>query len=155
MRQGAIDVAASGSGLALTFPAATLALDKAHFAAAVPAEAMTRDWARVLAQLGRKVSISDLHLEKDGLVMDATGEIGIDREGRVEGRLATKANDLDRLLLALEKTFRIPKGDLKAAGTMMTLMQTNKDGGVALDLIAKDGKLYWGPVMIGSLAPLF
>jgi hypothetical protein len=156
LRQGMIDVASSGDTLVLNFPdALTLALDKGRLAASIPAEAMTRDWARVLARLGRKVNVSDLHLEKDGLVMDASGEIGVDAQGRFEGRLATRANDLDKLMLALENTFRIPKGDLQAAGAMMALMQTNKDGTVDLDLIAKDGKLYWGPIMVGRLARLF
>jgi hypothetical protein len=156
LRKGAIDVAASGETLALNFPQnVTLTLDKGRLAASVPAEAMTRDWARILSSTGKKVKVTDLHLEKDGLVMDATGEIGIDKTGRIEGTLATKANDIDRLMGALQQTFHIPEGDLKAARTMIALMQTDKDGSVALDLIAKDGKLYWGPVMIGYLAPLF
>jgi hypothetical protein len=156
LRHGMIDVASSGDALVFNLPDnVTLALDKTRLAASVPAEALTRDWARVLASLGKKITVSDLHLEKDGLVMDASGEIGVDAEGRLEGRLVTRANDLDKLMLALENTFRIPKGDLQAAGAMMALMQTNKDGTVALDLIAKDGNLYWGPIMLGRLARLF
>ena len=50
---------------------------------------------------------------------------------------------------------RVRNMDLKAARAMISLMQPKKDGTVALDLIAKEGKLYWGPIMIGSLAPVF
>ena len=153
---GMIDIASSGEMLAIAFPQnVTLALDRMRLAASVPAEAMSRDWARILARLGRTVTVTDLHLEKDGLVMDAAGEIGIDALGRIEGRLATKANDIDRLMAKIKELFPIPDGDLKAARAMISLMQTQKDGTVALDLIAKEGNLYWGPVMIGRLAPLF
>ncbi|MGE3832015.1 MAG: DUF2125 domain-containing protein [Parvibaculaceae bacterium] len=153
---GLIDVASSGETLVVRFPQnVTLALDRMRFAASVPAEALSRDWAQILARLGKTVTVSDLHLEKDGLVMDASGEIGIDAQGRIEGRLATRANDIDRLMAKIQELFRVSKGDLQAARAMISLMQPKKDGTVALDLIAKDGNLYWGPVMVGRLAPVF
>jgi len=152
---GAIDVASSGEALVLHLPQnVTLALDRMRLAASIPAEAMSRDLLAILARLGKTITVSDLHLEKDGLIMDASGEIGVDAQGFIEGRLATRANDLDRLMIKLQELFRIPDGDLKAARAMIALMQTNKDGTVALDLIAKEGKLYWGPIMIGSLNPV-
>ena len=156
LNNGAVDVASSGEALVLNFPQnVTLALDRMRLSASIPAEAMSRDLLAILARLGKTITVSDLHLEKDGLVMDASGEIGVDAQGFIEGRLATRANDLDRLMVKLQELFRIPDGDLKAARAMIALMQTKKDGTVALDLIAKEGKLYWGPIMIGYLNPVY
>jgi hypothetical protein len=156
LNNGTIDVASSGEALMLNFPQnVTLALDRMWLAASIPAEAMSRDLPAILSRLGKTITVSDLHLEKDGLVMDAAGEIGVDAQGYIEGRLATRANDLDRLMIKLQELFRIPDGDLKAARAMIALMQPKKDGTVALDLIAKEGKLYWGPIMIGSLTPVY
>jgi hypothetical protein len=156
LNNGAIDVASSGEALVLNFPQdVTLALDRMRLAVSIPAEAVSRDLLAILARLGKKITVSDLHLEKDGLIMDAAGEIGVDAQGYIEGHLATRANDLDGLMVKLQELFSIPNGDLKAARAMIALMQPNNDGTVALDLIAKEGKLYWGPIMIGSLAPVF
>jgi hypothetical protein len=58
-------------------------------------------------------------------------------------------------MIKLQELFHIPDGDLKAGRAMIALMQPKKDGTVALDLIAKEGKLYWGPIMIGYLAPVY
>ena len=39
--------------------------------------------------------------------------------------------------------------------TMIGLLKPGKTTDITLDLIAKDGKLYWGPVKLTDLPPVF
>ena len=46
-----------------------------------------------------------------------------------------------------------PRNPLLSGG-LIGLLQPGKKTDVTLDLIAKDGKLYWGPVKLTELPPL-
>jgi hypothetical protein len=139
----------------LVSPGMMLKLDEASLAATVPRVAIGRDILRVLAASGGKVGIDSLRLKKGDLVMTAKGEIGIGPEGLVNGRLATTASRLDLLMNELRQDFGLSGKDAATLATMIGLLQPGKTTDITLDLIAKDGKLYWGPVKLTELPPVF
>lgn len=139
----------------LVGPGTMLKLDEASLAATVPRAAVGRDMLRALAQSGAKVGIDSLRLKKGDLVMTAKGEIGIGAEGLVNGRLITTSSRLDLLMNELKQDFGLSDKDAQAFTTMIGLLQPGKTTDITLDLIAKDGKLYWGPVKLTDLPPVF
>jgi hypothetical protein len=132
-----------------------LKLDEASLAGSVPRDAVGHDILRALAESGGKVGIDSLRLKKGDLVMTAKGEIGLGPEGLVNGRLTTTSSRLDLLMNELQQNFGLSGKDASTLTTMIGLLQPGKTTDVTLDLIAKDGKLYWGPVKLTELPPMF
>ena len=121
----------------------------------MPREAIGRDILHALAESGGKVGIDSLRLKKGDLVMTAKGEIGIGPQGLVNGRLVTTSSRLDLLMNELRQDFGLSGKDASTLATMIGLLQPGKTTDITLDLIAKDGKLYWGPVKLTELPPVF
>lgn len=151
-----LDVALDASVADLLVDRGTmLKLDEASLAATLPRDAVGRDILRALARSGGKVGIDSLRLKKGDLVMTAKGEIGIGPAGQVNGRLITTSSRLDLLMTELQQNFGLSSKDASTLTTMIGLLQPGKTTDVTLDLIAKDGKLYWGPVKLADLPPVF
>ena len=74
------------------------------------------------------------------------------RTGHVNGRLVTTSNRLDLLMAELKQNFGFGDKDAQTLTTMIGLLQPGKTTDITLDLIAKDGKLYWGPVKLTESA---
>jgi hypothetical protein len=136
-------------------PGTLLKLDEAELAGSVPRDAIGRDMLRALAESGGKVGIDSLRLKKGNLVVTAKGEIGINPQGLINGRLATTSSRLDLLMKELEQDFGLASKDAATLTTMIGLLQPGKTTDITLDLIAKDGKLYWGPVKLTDIPPVF
>lgn len=153
-----IDVAFDGSGLAVRGIAkpGPLRLDIARLAATLPSAALQRDWARFFARSGETIAVTEAELGKGPLTVTATGTIGIDKAGHVAGALLTKSNRLDLLMASLQTDFGMKADDVQSLGAMIGLLNGGRsDGGAEVNLIAKDGKLYWGPVKLADLPALF
>jgi hypothetical protein len=131
-----------------------LKLDAAALQATVPRKAVGRDFLKALAGTGEKIGIDDLRLTKGDLVVTAKGEIGLAPSGHIDGRLTTVSNRLDLLVAELKQDFGLGDKDAGTLTTMIGLLQPGKSTDITLDLIAKDGKLYWGPVKLTELPPL-
>jgi hypothetical protein len=144
----------AASGEALLGHGMLLKLDEASLTGNVPREAVVRDFFRALAKSGEKIGIDTLRLKKGDLVMTARGEIGLSASGQITGLLTTTSNRLDLLLAELRQDFGLSDKDGEALATMIGLLQPGKSTDISLDLIAKDGKLYWGPVKLIDLPPL-
>jgi hypothetical protein len=131
-----------------------LELDQASLEADVPRRVLRRDLFETLAASGEKIGIHDLRLAKGDLVVTAKGEIGVGPSGHVDGHLTTISNRLDLLLAELRRDFGLSDKDAQTLATMIGLLQPGKTTDVILDLIAKDGKLYWGPMKLTELPPV-
>jgi hypothetical protein len=131
-----------------------LKLDAASLAANVPRKALGRDILKTLAASGEKIAIDSVRLTKGDLVVTARGEIGLSPSGHVDARLTTTSNRLDLLLAELKQHFGFSDEDAQTLATMIGLLQPGKTTDITLDLIAKDGKLYWGPVKLTELPPV-
>lgn len=150
-----IDVAADATlAEALLGPGLLVTVDQATLNANLPREALGRDLLAYLAQSGKKAGIVELSLKKGGLVMTASGEIGLTAQGQIDGSLKTTTNRLDLLMEELKRNFGLSEKDAQTFTTMIGLLQPGKTSDVTLDLIAKDGKLYWGPVKLTDLPPV-
>jgi hypothetical protein len=152
---GRLDIALDATaGEILLGPSVLLKLDAASLTGNVPRDAVGRDAIRVLASSGETIGIDSLRVEKGGLVVTAKGEIGLGANGKISGRLTTTSNHLDLLLAELRQDFGLSDNDAQTLATMIGLLQPGKTADVTVDLIAKDGKLYWGPVKLAELPPL-
>lgn len=151
-----LDVAATAKiAEALLGPGTLLKLDEAEFVGTLPREAIARDMLRRLGQSGKTVGVDTLRLKKGDLVMTAKGEVGVTAQGLVNGHLATTTSRLDLLMNELKQTFGLSDKDAQTFATMIGLLQPGKTTDIKLDLIAKDGKLYWGPVKLTEIPPVF
>jgi hypothetical protein len=150
-----IDVALdAATGQLLLGRGVLLKLDEASLTGNVPRQAVGRDALRVLARSGEKIGIDSLRLKKGDLVVTANGEIGLGANGEINGRLTTTSNRLDLLLSEFKQDFGLSDNDAQTLAAMIGLLQPGKTTDVTVDLIAKDGKLYWGPVKLTELPPL-
>lgn len=147
----AIDVT---TGELLLAPSMLLKLDEASLTGTLPRDAVGRDILRAVAKSGETIGIDSVRLKKGDLIVTAKGEIGLSTAGALNGRLTTTTNRLDLLLAELKQDFGLKDKDAQALATMIGLLQPGKTTDVTLDLIAKDGKLYWGPVKLAELPPL-
>jgi hypothetical protein len=147
----AIDVT---SGEILLEPSVLLKLDEASLTATLPREAAGRNIIAILAKSGKTIGIDSVRLEKGDLVVTAKGEMGLNSAGELNGRVTTTTNRLDLLLAELKQDFGVKDKDGQTLATMIGLLQPGKTTDITLDLIAKDGKLYWGPVKLTELPPL-
>ena len=138
----------------LLAPGQLLKVDEASVVATVPRIAVGRDFLAALARGGETVGIDSIRLKKGDLLVTAKGEVGLSATGHVNGRLVTTSNRLDLLLNELKQNFGFGDKDAQALTTMIGLLQPGKTTDITLDLIAKDGKLYWGPVKLTELPPL-
>jgi hypothetical protein len=129
-------------------------LDEVSLTGNVPRDAVGRDLLGALAKSGEKIGIDSLRLKKGDLVMTAKGEIGLTPSGEISGRLTTTSNRLDLMLAEIRQDFGLSDKDGDALAAMIGLLQPGKSADITLDLIAKDGKLYWGPAKLTDLPPL-
>jgi hypothetical protein len=138
----------------LVEPGSLLKLDAASLVATVPRKAVGRDLLAALARSGEKVGIDSLQLKKGDLTVTAKGEIGLTPAGQIDGRLTTTSSRLDLLIVELKQDFGLTDKDAQTLATMIGLLQPGKTTDITLDLIAKDSKLYWGPVKLTELPPV-
>jgi hypothetical protein len=135
-------------------PGLLLKLDETSLVGTVPRKAVGRDLLAALAQSGEKIGIDTIRLRKGDLVVTAKGEIGLSATGQIDGRLTTTSSRLDLLIVELKQDFGLSDKDGQTIATMIGLLQPGKTTDITLDLIAKDGKLYWGPVKLTELPPV-
>jgi hypothetical protein len=135
-------------------PGTLIKLDEASLVGTVPRKTVGRDLLAALARSGEKIGIDSIRLRKGDLVVTAKGEIGLSAAGQIDGRLTTIASRLDLLLTMLRQDFGLSDKDAQALATMIGLLQPGKTTDITLDLIAKDGKLYWGPLKLTELPPV-
>lgn len=150
-----IDVALDATAAeALLGPGTLLKVDQALLNANLPRAALGQDLLTYLARSGEKIGVVEVALKKGDLTLKATGEIGITAQGQIDGNLKTTTNRLDLLMDELKQNFGLSEKDAQTFATMIGLLQPGKTADVTLDLIAKDGKLYWGPVKLTELPPV-
>lgn len=135
---GVPELAVSGEGVRITIPdQANLSLDEV---AAV-----------VSPGPGRTLEVSSVSLRQGNVKLWGKGRIGLDGRNRLSGQIATAANDLDGLLNAAAPYLRMSPED--RAALKLVLGFFGKE--VKADMIFRDGELYWGPLRLGELGPVY
>jgi len=114
-----------------------------------------KNWQRA----GGRLRQMTFGISSDQLDLDGKGKAVLDRNGLINGRLATAVAGLNRLLVRLVEGKVIKKNSavlVRAAADLLS-DDSGPDGGrqVRLPLRIKGGKVYFGPILIGRLAPVF
>jgi hypothetical protein len=108
---------------------------------------------------GGQLHVESLALTKGAFRMTGAGRVGLDDEHRVVGRLDTGFSGLDPVAARLG----LPLGAVKVGGLLAGLLGGSspdtsqaQPADVSLPLVAKDGRLFLGPVNTGvRLLPLY
>lgn len=152
-RTGPADIAGQAVGLVLDLPdAGALRLERAEFDASVPIAVLAaRDPLRHAIQSGSILDIRRIDLKQDGLTASASGAVSLDGTGRLDGTLSTSVSDLDLLIDRVGAQLALKPADVLAARSLFGLL---KAAGSRIDIVARQGKLYWGPVKIAELPSL-
>lgn len=147
-----IDFAGSATGLSLALGGGkTLALDRADLDVAVPAALLrASDPLRLASQTSASVEIKRLEARQDPLSASAAGTLSLDAEGRLNGTLSTTVSDLDLLLERATAQLALKPEDVSAARALLGVLKAT---GSRIDIVAKAGKLYWGPIPLAEIPP--
>ncbi len=105
---------------------------------------------------GTRAEILSAEIVRNGVVVKGKGWLGIDKERRLIGKLATETNDIDGLLSEANRYHPLSEPDRTALKTLLGLIDNSAtDKQAKADFIAKDGELYWGPFKLADLPPLY
>lgn len=105
---------------------------------------------------GARAEILSAEIARDGVVVKGKGWLGLDRQRRLSGTIATETNDIDGLLGEASNYRPLSEADRAALKTLLGLIGASAaDKRAKADFIAKDGELYWGPFKLADLPPLY
>ncbi|MFT3988535.1 DUF2125 domain-containing protein [Aestuariivirga sp.] len=96
-----------------------------------------------------RLAISDVHATAGGLKVSGTGNVGVDAARMPNGTLNLQTND-PQGLLALAEPYEALTPEQKQGVLAFLVVMGNK-----IQVTAKEGKLYIGPVSVTDLRPLF
>ena len=153
---GNVDLALAADKLNVTLAGgAALPIDSLEIETTLPQTAIRENVARFLSRKGGTIAVTNVSAQQGELVVRGSGTVGIDGEGYLTGQIATRISRVDLLFEIVKRFARISNGDAAAAKAIIGLLNKGNSGNAALDLIAKDHKLYWGPFKLAELRPLF
>jgi hypothetical protein len=133
---------------------ATLALDAADLVGSFPKAALGQSIAKYFAATGKSITITSLSMRQGELSLTGAGALGVDQSGYLSGRIALRIKRIDLLFENVKAIAHLSEEDARSAKIFVDLLQNGSTGDPQIDLIAKDGKLYWGPFKIAELRPL-
>jgi hypothetical protein len=109
-------------------------------------------------QAGGRVVIKALEFAKGDIRATGTGELGLDPQRRPVGKLDATVSGYE----ALARAFGLPNAAVQLGGALAKLLGGSKaqadttDTSVPVSLVAKDGRLWVGPLKTGvALPPLY
>lgn len=120
----------------------------------VSAQDQLRNWTRA----GGRLRIDVLRLVSQGAALEASGDIGLDPRGRVDGALRLLVHDLERIFRDLVQQRVIPREMLSAVPTLNAVSKPAEISGrkaIAVPIAVREGLIRVGPVPIGAVPPLF
>ena len=116
---------------------------------------MTKSCA-ALAASGGKINLTRASLSKGELTISGEGELSITQRGFLDGRIRTVISDLNLFIAELQRSLQLNDKEiqeLQALGGVLAGATGGKS--VAVDLIFKDGDIYWSAFRIATMQPLF
>lgn len=97
------------------------------------------------------LKVDSIELQEGSVIYKGAGELGLDSQHRLSGLLATETNDFDGLMRILEPHLDMTPQQFAGFRTMAGLLaRTSK-----VNITARDGLLYVGPVKVVDLVPLY
>lgn len=107
---------------------------------------------------GGTLAISDLIVKWGPLDLTASGEISLDAQNRLEGRLDARLSDFENLIEAMVREGVVKEDEARIALAGLVLVsqfQGRRSNEVQLPIIFRDGRLFLGPLAIARLRPLY
>ncbi|MEX0838158.1 MAG: DUF2125 domain-containing protein [Parvibaculum sp.] len=107
---------------------------------------------------GGTLAISDMIVQWGALDMTAHGEVTLDADNRLQGRLDTEIADFEGLLDAMVRDGLVRERDARIALAGLVLvsqLQGSEPGRVRVPVSMTEGRLYLGPLAIAQLSPLY
>ncbi len=123
-----------------------------------PWPADLRDAASAAAAAGSELTINRFTASADAVDVSASGKLEITPEGLPSGRISMQFNDIRLLFSRLAAHGVIaPKAAEAASGLVVLLTTAGTASGKPrpVDLVFKDGSIFWGPFRLASHGPLF
>ena len=115
--------------------------------------ALAIDEAAAMVSPGSRQSldITSISLRQGEVKLWGKGEVGLDDQNRLQGKIATTTNDLDGLLDAAAPLLQLTEKDRRTLELVLGLLGKE----IKADIIFRNGEMYWGPLKLGDLTPLF
>jgi hypothetical protein len=113
-----------------------------------------RSWAAA----GGKADIGHLRLMGEGIASDASGVVGLDARGRLNGSLRVLVHGLDQVMDDLVRRRAVPPEMMTLLPTLAAISRKGDIAGrpaMALPIALREGLIRVGPVPIGAIPPLF
>ncbi len=111
---------------------------------------------RTLAANQGNLRIHRLNAEKAPVIAETSGDVAVDPDGRLQGKIKAKVQRLDHVIDQMEKTGQLTKNDAKVSRGIIKIMAgDNPNGEIVSDFRLKKGKLYFGPFKLLKVPPLF
>ncbi len=158
------DAVIEASGIDLAVPGQqplridTLRTDAVGTALALPLPDNLAAAARAAAAAGTELRLTRIAATAEGVDVEAAGSLHIQPNGFPAGRIAMRFNDVKLLFSRLaERGLMTPKA---ADGTAILVGLITAAGRTAemsgpVDLVFKDGSIFWGPFRLATHGPLF
>jgi hypothetical protein len=114
--------------------------------------------ARAAATAGSELRLSRFDATAEGVAVEADGSLRIEPTGMPAGRISMRFNDVKLLFSRLAErglmTAKAADGTAVLVG-LITAAGRSKEMSGPVDLVFKDGSIFWGPFRLATHAPLF
>jgi hypothetical protein len=112
---------------------------------------------REFAQAGGKVEVRQVRLERGDTLAVGSGELTLNPQGRLEGRLNTTVAGAESLINDIAAANRQKLGFSISISSGLLGGNKKLDGrpAMSLPLAVRDGLIYLGPLKLGEVPPLF
>lgn len=122
------------------------------------AAAGVREFLRRAAAAGTELKISRGSAVAGEVNLEVSGAVALEAAGFPAGRIAMRFSDPRRFLAQLAERGMLTAKTASTAGALVGLLtgsasSTGRPG--AIDLVFKDGSVFWGPFRLASHGPLF
>jgi hypothetical protein len=112
---------------------------------------------REFTQAGGKIEVRKVRLERGDTLAVGSGELTLNRQGRLEGRLNTTVAGAEALINDIAAANQKKLGFSISIGSGLLGGDRKLDGrpAMSLPLRVNDGLIYLGPLKLGEIPPLF
>ena len=105
---------------------------------------------------GQPFEIKVLNISQGTVEFSAQGNIQLDPRHRLTGSLSSKTNDIDRLMKIISPILALNENDSITVKNLVRLTGTDPATKMTrAEFVAHDGALYWGPLKLADLEPLY
>jgi hypothetical protein len=151
---GKLDLAVNTEGLTVLDPSLPISITRAAIIAQTNASLLKQPYAVVAA--GEPLEISSLKISQGPVELSAQGQIFLDPQHRLAGRLSSQTNDIDGLMKLIAPLLALNDEDSAAIKNLVSLAGTDPATKTTkADFTARDGALYWGLLKLADLQPLY